>query len=109
MLAPQTTTISRPASSAMPLSPAGDISRELPIANRSPAIKNVSPACTRSRKSGITWRNAPDFHRSSSVASDSETQSSAGVIWSVSMASRFFPGCFGSQKISARPRMVVGI
>src|SRR5881397_565043 len=106
MLAPQTTTISRPASSAIPFSPAGDISREEPIAKRSPAIRNVSPAWARSRNPGIRWRKAPAFHRSSRVARLSETQSSAGVIWSVSMASSFFPGRLGSQKMRARPRMV---
>ncbi len=31
-------------------------------------------------------------------------QSSAGVIWSVSIASSFLPGIFGSQKIRALPR-----
>src|SRR2546428_407412 len=54
----------------------------------------------------MRYRKAPAFHRSSSVARLSETQSSAGVIWSVSIASSFFPGRLGSQKIKARPRMV---
>jgi hypothetical protein len=80
MFAPQTTTSTRPASSAIPFMPAGDISREDPMAKRSPAITIVSPAWTRARKSGIRWRKDPDFHRSSSVARLSETQSSAGVI-----------------------------
>src|SRR5207249_5307841 len=105
MPAPQTTTISSPASSAIPLSPAGDISREEPIAKRSPAIRNVSPAFTRARNSGMRWRKAPAFQRSSNVARLSETQSDAGVIWSVSIASSFFPGRLGSQKMRARPRM----
>ena len=48
-----TITICRPASSATPLSPAGLISRDEPIANRSPAMTNVSPRCTRARKSGM--------------------------------------------------------
>src|SRR2546426_2440613 len=52
----------------------------------------------------MRWRKAPSFHRLSRVARLSETQSVAGVIWSVSMASRFFPGRLGSQKMSARPR-----
>ena len=43
MLLPAMITISRPTSSAMALSPAGDISRDDPMANRSPAITNVSP------------------------------------------------------------------
>ena len=68
----------------------GDISREDPIANRSPAMRKVSPACTRFRNSGIRCRNAPVFQRSSRVSRLSETQSSAGVIWSVSIASSFF-------------------
>ena len=80
MFAPQTTTISRPASSAIAFKPAGLISRDDPIAKRSPATRNVSPACTRARKSGITWRKAPDFQRSSSVSRLSDTQSAAGVI-----------------------------
>src|SRR5205823_10706283 len=46
----------------------------------------------------------PSFQRSSSRSRLSETQASAGVIWSVSIASSFFPGIFGSQKIRARPR-----
>ena len=45
--APQTITSSRPTSSATPLSPAGLISREDPMAKRSPAITNVSPRWTR--------------------------------------------------------------
>jgi len=53
MLPPQTITISRPASSAIAFSPAGLISRDDPIANRSPATRNVSPRWTRARKSGI--------------------------------------------------------
>jgi hypothetical protein len=36
-----------------------------------------------------------------------ETQSAAGVIWSVSIASRFFPGRAGSQKMRAFPRKSV--
>ena len=43
----------RPASSATPLRPAGLISRDEPIANRSPAMTKVSPRWTRARKSGI--------------------------------------------------------
>ena len=35
------------------LSPAGLISRDEPMANRSPAMRNVSPRWTRARKSGI--------------------------------------------------------
>ncbi|MBI2221640.1 MAG: hypothetical protein HYU53_10585 [Acidobacteria bacterium] len=80
MFWPQTTTIWRPASSATPFSPAGDISREDPIANRSPAIRNVSPRWTRGRKSGMRYRNDPAFHRSSRVSRLSDTQSAAGVI-----------------------------
>ena len=34
-------------------SPAGLISRDEPMAKRSPAITNVSPRCTRARKSGM--------------------------------------------------------
>ena len=105
MLSPQTTTSSSPTSSATALSPAGLISRDEPMAKRSPATRNVSPACTRLRKSGIRWRNDPSFQRLSSSSRLSETQSAAGVIWSVSMASSFFPGRSGSQKISALPRM----
>jgi hypothetical protein len=108
MLWPQTTTSSSPTSSATPLSPAGLISRDDPIAKRSPAMRNVSPRWTRARKSGIRWRNDPAFHRSSSVSRLSDTQSVAGVIWSVSMASSFFayfvPSSAGSQKMSAWPR-----
>ena len=84
---PQTTTSSSPASSATPFKPAGLISREEPMAKRSPAMRNVSPECTRLRKSGTRWRKDPAFQRSSSVARLSETQSAEGVIWSVSMAS----------------------
>ena len=80
MFRPQTTTSSRPASSATPFSPAGLISRDEPMANRSPAIRKVSPAWTRSRKSGIKCRNEPAFQRSSSASRLSETQSAAGVI-----------------------------
>src|SRR5436309_6393729 len=40
----------------------------------------------------------------SSVSRLSDTQSFDGVIWSVSIASSFLPGTFGSQKMSARPR-----
>src|SRR5262245_48515268 len=53
----------------------------------------------------MRWRNEPAFQRSSSVSRLSETQSAAGVIWSVSIASSFFPGTFRSQKISAFPRI----
>ena len=53
MLFPHTTTSSSPASSATPLSPAGLISREEPIAKRSPATRKVSPRWTRARKSGM--------------------------------------------------------
>jgi hypothetical protein len=106
MFPPQTMTSSRPFSSATPLSPAGDISREEPIAKRAPAMTNVCPACTRARKSGMRWRNEPAFQRSSSVSRLSDTQSGAGVIWSVSMASSFLPGRFGSQKMSACPRRI---
>src|SRR5262245_46367830 len=108
MLSPQTTTISRPTSSAIALRPAGLISRDEPMANRSPAITNVSPRCTRARKSGIRYLKAPAFHRSSRVSRLSETQSVAGVIWSVSMASSFFllPRTLRSQMMSARPRMM---
>ncbi len=110
MLLPATTTSSRPASSATPFNPAGLISRDDPIAKRSPAMMKVSPRCTRSRKSGIRWRNDPAFHFSSRVSRLSETQSAAGVIWSVSMASSFFanvvPGrLIGSQKMRAFPWM----
>src|SRR5262249_29376759 len=105
MLPPQTITSSSPASSATPFSPAGDISRDDPMAKRSPATTNVSPACTRARKSGIRYRNDPAFHFSSSDPRLSDTQSEAGVIWSVSIASSFSPARFGSQKISAFPRM----
>ena len=62
------------------------------MANRSPAIRKFSPRCTRARKSGMRWRKEPAFHRSSSVSRLSETQSAAGVIWSVSIASSFLPG-----------------
>ena len=109
MFAPHTTTSSSPASSATALRPAGLISRDEPIAKRSPATRKVSPRWTRSRKSGIRYRNAPAFQRSSSFSRLSETQSAAGVIWSVSMASSFRPGFFGSQKINARPRMTRGL
>jgi hypothetical protein len=80
MLAPQTITSCSLTSSATPFNPAGDISREDPIAKRSPAMRNVSPRCTRSRKSGMRWRNAPAFQRSSRRSRLSETQSAAGVI-----------------------------
>ncbi len=99
----QTTTSSRPFSSATPFKPAGLISREEPIAKRSPAIRKFSPRWTRARKSGMRWRKEPAFQRSSSVSRLSETQSAAGVIWSVSIASSFRPGTFGSQKMSALP------
>ncbi len=110
MLWPHTTTISRPASSATPLRPAGLISRDDPMANRSPAMMKFSPRWTRARKSGIRCRNDPAFHFSSSVSRLSDTQSAAGVIWSVSMASSFLanfvPGrLIGSQNTRARPRM----
>ena len=105
MSLPQTTTSSRPFSSATPFSPAGLISRDEPMANRSPAMRKFSPRCTRARKSGIRWRKEPAFQRSSSVSRLSETQSAAGVIWSVSIASSFLPGTFGSQKMSALPRI----
>jgi hypothetical protein len=39
---------------------------------------------------GHRYRKAPAFHRSSRVSRLSETQSVAGVIWSVSMASNSF-------------------
>ncbi len=87
--------------------PAGLISREDPIANRSPATMKLSPRATRAPKSGIRWRNEPAFQRSSSVSRLSDTQSFVGVIWSVSIASSFFPGTFGSQKMSALPRMAL--
>src|SRR5919197_1122563 len=72
---------------------------------RSPATRKFWPPWTRFRKSGIRYLKAPSFHRSSRRSRLSESQSSAGVIWSVSMASSFFPGVFGSQRISARPRI----
>src|SRR5258706_3737476 len=103
--APHTITISWPASSPTPLMPAGLISREDPIANRSPATMKLSPRATRAPKSGIRWRKEPAFQRSSSVSRLSETQSFVGVIWSVSIASSFFPGTLGSQKMSALPRI----
>ena len=53
----------------------------------------------------MRYRNEPAFQRSSSVSRLSETQSAAGVIWSVSIASSFLPGVFGSQKMSASPRI----
>ena len=80
------------------------------MAKRSPAMTKFSPRCTRARKSGIRYRNDPAFHFSSSVSRLSDTQSAAGVIWSVSMASSFLakrvPGrLIASQKISALPRI----
>ena len=105
--APHTITISCPASSPTPFTPAGLISRDEPIAKRSPATTKFSPRATRSLKSGIRKRNEPAFHRASSVSRVSETQSFDGVIWSVSIASSFFPGTLGSQKMSAFPRMTV--
>src|SRR5256885_1930175 len=91
----------------MAFRPAGLISRDEPIAKRSPAMTNVSPRWTRARKSGIRYRNDPAFQRSSSVSRLSDTQSAAGVIWSVSIASSFFffSSTFRSQKIRALPRM----
>ena len=71
--------------------------------NRSPAIRKFWPARTRSAKSGIRWRKAPFFQRSSSASRLSETHQAEGVIWSVSMASRLRPGRFGSQKMRASP------
>src|SRR5437867_6628268 len=105
MAAPQTMTTSWPASSPTPLSPAGLISRELPIAKRSPATMKFCPRATRSRKSGMRYRNEPAFQRSSRRSRLSEMQSVDGVIWSVSIASSLRPGTLGSQKMSAWPRI----
>lgn len=96
-------TNSRPTSAATALRPAGLISRELPIPKRSAAIKKVWPLWTRLRKSGMRRRKAPSIERPSRVSRLSETQSSDGVIWSVSMAANFLPGFLRVPKIKAWP------
>ena len=102
---PQTTTISRPASSAIALSPAGSSRGR---ADREPIARDEK------RLAGVHARaevrhQVPEcaaFHRSSSVSRLSDTQSAAGVIWSVSIASSFCrrPAASGPRR-SARGRV----
>jgi hypothetical protein len=96
----------RPTSSATPFRPAGLISRTIRWRTgrrQSERFAGVH-AGTEVRHQMAERSRLPLFIERLRL---SDTQSAAGVIWSVSIASRFFVpgGAAGSQKISARPRM----